>query len=255
MSSALLQQLRAIGVHAGDTLMVHASLRKIGKLEGGADALIDALLTAVGPGGTLFAYADFEPTPEVPYFDVERSPCATDHGVFPEVLRRRRGVLRSTNPGASVLALGARARELTHPHPLHYGYGAGTPFERFVSVGGKLLLLGSSLDAVSLLHYVEDIAHIPSKRVIQYTVPIHSNGETNNIEIEEFDTANPVVATMPENYFERVMHAFLADHAIEPRLIGMAPSYLIDAQTLVRYARQRMEREYGGQRSIDGERG
>ena len=234
-----------LGVQAGDTLMIHASLRKVGKLDGGADALIDALLASVGPDGTLFAYADFEPTTEVPYFDIARSPCATDHGVFPEVLRRRPGVLRSTNPGASVLALGAQARDLTHPHPLHYGYGAGTPFERFVSVGGKLLLLGSSLDAVTLLHHVEDLARIPSKRVIRYSVPVHSNGETRDIVIEEFDTSNPVVATMPENYFEQLMRAFLADHAIEPRLVGSAPSYLIDARALVRYAKERMEREYG----------
>jgi len=59
-----------------------------------------------------------------------------------------------------------------------------------------------------------------------------------------FDTSNSVVAAMPENYFELLMRAFLADHAIEPHPIGSAPSYLIDGVALVRYAKERIESEY-----------
>jgi aminoglycoside 3-N-acetyltransferase len=246
MQKALVTQLREIGVQAADTVMIHASMRKIGKIDGGADGLIDALLEAVGPRGTLFAYADFEPVSETPHFDPARSPCAFDHGVFPEVLRRRRGTLRSTNPGASVLALGDNALMLTEQHPMQYGYGAGSPFERFVECDGKLLLLGSSLDAVTLLHYVEAISELPGKRVIRYDVPMLQDGAVRNVEIEEFDTSTPVVTGMPENYFELIVRAFLASEGLTPQMIGSAESYLIDARTLVRFARVRMESEYGG---------
>jgi aminoglycoside 3-N-acetyltransferase len=241
----LVEQLRAIGIQAGDTLMIHASLRKVGHVEGGADGLIDALRGSVGSSGTLFAYADFEATPAMPHFDAARSPCATDHGVFPEVLRLRAGTLRSLNPGASVLALGAKAGTLTHPHPLKYGYGVGTPFARFVASGGKVLLLGSPFDTVSLLHYAEDIANLPSKRVLRYTVPVQVDGSIRDVEIEEFDTSHPVVTGMPENYFEQVVQAFVVSRELQPRLIGAAASYLIDAQPLVQEAKERMEREYG----------
>ena len=49
----LIADLRRLGVAAGDLLMVHASLRAIGHVDGGADRVIDALEAAVGPDGTL----------------------------------------------------------------------------------------------------------------------------------------------------------------------------------------------------------
>src|SRR5262245_18922652 len=45
--------LRRLGVEPGDVVMVHASLRAIGPVAGGADAVLDALEAVVGPEGTL----------------------------------------------------------------------------------------------------------------------------------------------------------------------------------------------------------
>jgi hypothetical protein len=44
----------------GDIVMVHASLRSVGAILGGPDTLIAALLTAVGRGGTIMAYTDWQ---------------------------------------------------------------------------------------------------------------------------------------------------------------------------------------------------
>ena len=58
MKEVLRGDLEALGVRAGDLLMVHASLRKLGLGradvgDGGAEHLLDALDAAVGPEGTL----------------------------------------------------------------------------------------------------------------------------------------------------------------------------------------------------------
>lgn len=45
--------LSSKGLKPGDHVFVHSSLRSIGPIEGGPDALIDALLEVVGPEGTL----------------------------------------------------------------------------------------------------------------------------------------------------------------------------------------------------------
>jgi aminoglycoside N3'-acetyltransferase len=53
--STLTKQLGELGVRPGDVVMVHASLRAIGPVVGGANTIIRALLDAVGPAGTLAA--------------------------------------------------------------------------------------------------------------------------------------------------------------------------------------------------------
>ena len=52
-SSDLSQDLRRLGVQAGDTLFVHSSYKSLGPVRGGAIAVIAALEDAIGPDGLL----------------------------------------------------------------------------------------------------------------------------------------------------------------------------------------------------------
>ena len=49
----LCDDLRRLGIEPGDVVMVHASLRAIGPVDGGAAGVVAALDEAVGPSGTL----------------------------------------------------------------------------------------------------------------------------------------------------------------------------------------------------------
>ena len=51
----LTEQFRALGLALGDTVFVHSSLSRIGHVVGGAEAVLEALLDAVGPEGTAAA--------------------------------------------------------------------------------------------------------------------------------------------------------------------------------------------------------
>ena len=50
----ILAALSAVGVKKGDTLLVHSSLSACGKIDGGAKAIIDAIIETVGPEGSFF---------------------------------------------------------------------------------------------------------------------------------------------------------------------------------------------------------
>ena len=50
---AITEALQKLGVQTGDLLMVHASLKAIGPVEGGAETVVAALRSAVGPTGTV----------------------------------------------------------------------------------------------------------------------------------------------------------------------------------------------------------
>ena len=123
--ASLAVDLTKLGLAPGDAVMVHAAVSKVGRLLDGPDTIIAALCDVVGHEGTVLAYADWEARYEdlcdedgrvppkwrdhIPPFDPQRSRAIRDNGVLPEFLRTTRGALRSSNPGASIVALGAKA--------------------------------------------------------------------------------------------------------------------------------------------------
>ncbi|HDU9876020.1 TPA: AAC(3) family N-acetyltransferase, partial [Escherichia coli] len=60
---AITEALQKLGVQTGDLLMVHASLKAIGPVEGGAETVVAALRSAVGPTGTVMGYASWDRSP------------------------------------------------------------------------------------------------------------------------------------------------------------------------------------------------
>jgi aminoglycoside 3-N-acetyltransferase len=239
------KNLRSLGLGAGDTVMVHASLRSVGPVEGRAEGLVRTLLSVLGEPGTLLAYVDFEPTSDTPYFDPQKSPASSDYGILAEVIRSWPNAVRSLNPGASMAAIGARAEWICQDHPLHYGYGPGSPLAKLVEIGGKVLLLGSSLDNVTLLHYAEHWAKLPHKRIIRRTDKILSGNRVVEIEIEEFDTGEVVVSAMPADYFAQITKQFVAAGYAQTGIVGQAPSILLPGQEFVKFAIDKMEQEWG----------
>jgi len=259
--ASLRADLRRLGIAAGDMVMVHAAMSRVGRLLNGPDALIGALLDAVGPGGTILAYTDWDAAydalldedgrvpPEwrdhIPPFDPARSRAIRDNGVLAEFIRTTPGARRSRNPGASVAAIGARADWLTADHPLDYGYGEGSPLARLVEAGGKVLMVGAPLDTMTLLHHAEHLARLPGKRVRRVEVPFATPEGVHWRMIEEFETGEPVVPGLPDDYFATVVQAFLAAGSGAQGLIGEAPSVLVPADRICRFAVEWLERNAG----------
>jgi aminoglycoside 3-N-acetyltransferase len=153
--------LRALGVREGGVVLAHSSLKRFGQVAGGAEAVIDGLLAAVGPRGTVLA-----PTitgtrshgpDDPPVLDIRNTPCWT--GAIPEALRQRPGAVRSHHPTHSVAALGPRAAYLTQDHfTCGSPCGPDSPYLRLAELDGMVVFLGTTLDCCTLLHGVEELA-------------------------------------------------------------------------------------------------
>lgn len=259
--ASLAADLAKLGLAPGDAVMVHAAVSKVGRLLDGPDTIIAALSEAVGPEGTVLAYADWEARYEdlvdehgrlppewrdhIAPFDPQRSRAIRDNGVLPEFLRTTPGALRSGNPGASVVALGAEAAWFTADHPLDYGYGEGSPLAKLVKTGGKVLMLGAPLDTLTLLHHAEHLAQIPGKRIRRIEVPLATPAGTQWRMIEEFDTGDPIVAGLAEDYFAEIVTEFLAGGQGRQGLIGAAPSLLVDAAAITAFGIAWLESRFG----------
>jgi aminoglycoside 3-N-acetyltransferase len=156
----LAEQFRNLGLGARDHVIIHSSLKAVGIVDGGPDAIIDALLFVIGPHGNLmfptFGYS--QPLP-VPYYDPKATPCRT--GIIPETARKRRDAIRSMHPTHAVAVIGPAARRLTDGHLDCRAFGVGSPIDRLTDMGGKVLLLGVGHVANSTIHVAEEHAGIP----------------------------------------------------------------------------------------------
>ena len=261
--SQLAGDFARLGLVADDVVMVHSFVRAVGKVLGGPDVVIYALLDTIGSAGTVMMYVDWEDAvqhltrndtadgldrrllDEVPAFDPARSRARRAYGILPEFLRTWPGAHRSENPDASVAAVGAQAEWLCADHPLQYGYGPGSLLAKLVQVKGKVLLIGAPFETVTLLHHSEHVARLSNKRVIRYREPLLVDGARRWIDIEEFDTSRPIVPEASPEYFSSVVRDYVNASKGRSGEVGAAQSYLFDAAALHQYAVRWIESRWG----------
>ncbi|HYK04442.1 MAG TPA: AAC(3) family N-acetyltransferase [Thermoanaerobaculia bacterium] len=166
MSHPIRDALTALGVERGGVLVVHTSFRKVAPVEGGPLGLIEALLSVIGPAGTLVmpSMSDDDEHP----FDPQSTPCA-GMGIVADTFWRMPGVLRSNNPHAFA-AFGPRAAEITAPHPIDVPHGHDSPPGRAWDLDAQVLLLGVGHDANTSIHVAENIARMRYFRPQHVTV-------------------------------------------------------------------------------------
>ena len=107
---------RAAGIVPGDVLMFHSSLSSMGHVTGGPESVIDGLLDAVGPEGTVAVptLCNWQPGEEALVFSRVDSCMAPSYvGILTETLRLRPSALRSNHPTHSIAGSVRAAEELT----------------------------------------------------------------------------------------------------------------------------------------------
>ncbi len=205
-AASLAGDLRALGLPSGATVLVHSSLRSLGWVCGGAEAVIDGVLRAVGPSGTMVVPTHtanlsepsrwrHPPVPEAwwpvirdetPPYRPDRTP-ARGMGAVPECFRPMAGVRRGPHPQLSFAAYGPRAEEVVDPHPPEAGLGEGSPLARLEAAGAWTLLLGCGHDVNTSLHLAEYRADWPGKRLVREGAPILVDGVRRWVTWEDVD--------------------------------------------------------------------
>ncbi|MDH7480900.1 MAG: AAC(3) family N-acetyltransferase [Armatimonadota bacterium] len=156
--------LRNLGLKPGDAVLTHSSLSSFGYVDGGADAVIDAIIESVSQGGTvlfptLTGNENLSPD-NPPVFDVANTPCWT--GLIPETARKRQDFIRSAHPTHSVCASGKEAERFIESHEFSpTPCGEGSPYDKLVEAGGYILLIGVGHECNTTMHYCEEMAGVP----------------------------------------------------------------------------------------------
>ncbi|MGW2652483.1 aminoglycoside N(3)-acetyltransferase [Streptomyces sp. NPDC001478] len=188
----LAAQLTALGVERGGVLMVHASLRAVGRVDGGADTVVRALREALGPEGTLvvpaFTPENSDTSPHyrarvhgldadareavraaMPAFDPATTP-APSMGRLAETVRRSPGAARSAHPQTSFAAVGPLAAAVLAGHRPDCHLGEDSPLARLDDLHSQVLLLGTGYATCTAFHLAEYRAPSPPRRTYRCVV-------------------------------------------------------------------------------------
>jgi aminoglycoside 3-N-acetyltransferase len=245
--TTLAGDLRRLGIATGDTLLVHASLRSLGYVLGGATTVVHALLDAIGAAGTVVVPAQ---TPEnrdpsrwtrpavparwwpriraeLPPFDPGLTP-SNGTGAIAERVRTWPGSVRSHHPQTSFAAVGSRAAELMAGHALTSPLGEESPLARLEAADGRVLLLGVGYDRCTAFHLAE------------YRVPGAPSGEHGcavmTPEGRRWITYRSVA--LDATPFTLLGADFQDGGAVRTGLVGEAPSRYFRVRDAVEFARQ-----------------
>ena len=177
----LAASLAKLGLGHGDSVLVHSEFSPYNGFTGSVGQVTDVFLDTVGPDGNLLMVSLPYLTSSREYlrglmcFDVRKTPSKM--GIASEFFRRRKGVLRSLHPTHPVLALGPKAEWIVANHEdCIYPCGPGSPFEKLLELGGKVVFFDVEFDAFTYIHYLEhrvrDQLHFPVYDDEQFEVPV-----------------------------------------------------------------------------------
>ncbi len=155
--------LESLGIRAGDAVMLHSSLKSIGFVDGGPRTVLESLVEAVGPTGTLVVPTYWLPGGTILetcrlegyVFDPRRD--GSNLGRLPSEFLTFDGIARSIHPTHSVSAIGRDARHVVEDHHRAPSiFGTGSPWDRCHALDAKVVGLGISMGPVTFYHLLED---------------------------------------------------------------------------------------------------
>ncbi|MEG0453578.1 MAG: AAC(3) family N-acetyltransferase [Coprobacillus sp.] len=241
----LIDNLRDLGLKAGDNILVHSSLSKLGWIIGAERTVLSAIMETVGVNGTIvmpcFSGDNSDPLnwqhPPVPKewiesikdnmppFDITLS-STRNMGKIVDLFRHYPGVKRSYHPQVSFCAYGPMAEELIENHQLSPGFGEESPLQRMYQKRFKVLLLGVGYGNCTCMHLAE--VYLNDKKLINTGSRIIKNGQSiwqPYIEINHDDSDFDVIGKDYEK-----------ENLISKGNVGEGVARLIDMQTITDFA-------------------
>ncbi|MDR2546830.1 MAG: AAC(3) family N-acetyltransferase [Lachnospiraceae bacterium] len=152
----LTTDLERIGIDPKGTLLVHLSYKALGKVEGGADTVVDTLIDYMKEGLLVLPSHTWSSVGyDNPVMDVLYTPSCV--GIVPELFRTRPGVIRSLHPTHSVAVLGKGAEELiAGEENITTPCGKGGVHYKLWEKDAQILLIGINFSRNTYVHGIEE---------------------------------------------------------------------------------------------------
>lgn len=225
----ILKQLEKFSEAKGRIVTVHTSLKAIGKIEGGGEALLDALIEYFADNGGLLCIPTHTWNSDV--YDRRKSESCI--GVLPRLAAAHPDAVRTLHPTHSMAVFGVRK---TVEEFVKNEETADTPanpkgcYGKIFNDDGYVLLIGVGQNKNTYLHCVEEMLNTPD-RLTDYKVSktiIHKDGTEEKRELYWFDNKIDDVSV----YFPKFEKPFRHFGCIKDGFIGNAPVQMCDARKM-----------------------
>ncbi|WP_251555502.1 aminoglycoside N(3)-acetyltransferase [Neobacillus muris] len=243
---SIAEDLRALGLKKGMTLLVHSSLSSLGWVNGGEIAVIQALIEVVTEEGTIVmpsqsvelsdpAEWQYPPVPQewwetirdtMPAYHPDYTPVTTGLGKIVEVFRNYPGVIRSSHPNYSFVAWGKEKNHLLDDHSLDFGLGEQSPLAKLYHQQSFVLLLGAQFGSNTCFHLAE--YRIPYRKIVSKAAPVLMEGKRVWKEFKDLE--------FREELFDQLGEDFEREHALLSGNVGSADCRLFSLKEAVDYA-------------------
>lgn len=232
----LTDDLQRLGLRSGSLVMVHSSLRSIGTVLGGPSSVVDALLAAIGPDGTLVV-----PTftgqfrDEGFIYDPDETPCTT--GAIPNAALRRPDARRTIHIVQTVAVIGPLQDQITSAGG-DDGWDAQPSMKAMFDLDGWFMLLGVPYQNLTAGHFMEqELSTHRRARALEGCMR-GPNGSVVPIRSKVFGP-DPDFPGMPERSydFNRLGEGLEAQNLVRRGPVGNAITRLFRARDLEMVAR------------------
>lgn len=171
---SLIADLKRSGINPHGTLLVHSSVKSVGKCEDKGNTIIDAFIEFMQDGLLLFPTHTWDAVTS-DGFDENGVPIGENNvydpvnmvscvGILSNIFLKRDGVMRSLHPTHSVAAIGRDAKDFIageeftrSPCPRNGCYG------KLYDRKAQILFMGCDLSKNTYLHAVEEWNNIPNR--------------------------------------------------------------------------------------------
>ena len=233
---SIIRQLKAMNAPQDSIVLMHSSLRCIGKVEGGGESLLDILVEYFTEQGGLFCVPvhTVENFLEGKEITLDMTNPQNDLGAFSTIALKSGKGVRSENPVLSVVVFGDKEKSkkfveednfITTPTAPESCYG------KLASPPGYVLLVGVGQEKNTYLHCIGEMLNLPDRMddVEKRVTVKRPNGEIVERKIRMYRCSS--VHDVSKR-FPKYETAFRYHGCIRDGFIGNAPTQLCDAVKL-----------------------
>ena len=223
------EDFRKLGLKAGDTVLVQSGFKNFKAIEGGPRALIEALLLALGPEGTLimptFNFSDFG---EKKLYSKKNTRPQT--GLLTEIFSEWEGHTRVYHPIHGFALVGKRAQDWAKKIHNQSSFEDASLFGELYRTNAKIMLLGVSYRVgFSFFHYIEEMVGVPYRTFVTLTGKVEElDGSIHDISVPYYGRKTSDILYD----FDKVIPCLEAarDDLIKIRTIGTGQVRLMEAR-------------------------